>query len=62
MAEATTPAGRIFEYYKNRVQEIDPIVQRGEVLNIVGSIIESRGPAAALGDLCYVAPDTKELC
>jgi flagellum-specific ATP synthase len=62
MAEATTPAGRIFEYYKNRVQQIDPIVQRGEVLNIAGSIIESRGPAAAVGDLCYVAPDTKELC
>ena len=61
MAEAT-PSRRIFEQYKNRIQQIDPIVKRGEVLNISGLVIESRGPAAALGDLCYVAPNVKELC
>ena len=62
MGEGLTPASRIFERYKNRVHGIDPIVLRGEVLNIAGSIIESRGPAVAVGDLCYVAPDISDQC
>lgn len=35
---------------------MDPIVQRGEILNIAGNVMESRGPRASLGELCYVTP------
>jgi len=51
-----SPSQRLFEFFRERIHAIDPIVLRGEVENIVGMIIESRGPAAALGDLCYVFP------
>jgi len=56
-----TPSQKLFEYYERRLGQIDPIVQRGEIQNIVGLIMESRGPAVALGDLCYMVPGDKSI-
>lgn len=39
---------------------MDPILHRGEIMNITGSIIESRGPNAAIGDICYVGSKNKD--
>ena len=54
MTETLTPSRKLFEFYRHRLEEIDPIVQRGEILNIVGMVMESRGPSVAIGDLCHI--------
>jgi flagellum-specific ATP synthase len=37
-----------------RVSRIDPLVRSGVVVGLVGLLIESRGPAAGVGDFCEV--------
>lgn len=58
MPEAVTKSQQIFEYYQRKVHRVDPIVQRGVIQNIIGLIIESQGPPVALGDLCYIMPES----
>ncbi len=60
MTEVGTKSQKLFDYFKNRVDQVDPIVKSGVVKNIIGLIIESQGPAVALGDICYLLPDNKK--
>jgi FliI/YscN family ATPase len=40
--------------YFDMVEASDPICRTGEVTELVGLLIESRGPAAAVGDFCEI--------
>jgi FliI/YscN family ATPase len=40
--------------YLARLEQLDPFVWSGEVIELVGLLIESRGPAAAIGDFCEI--------
>ena len=40
--------------YAALLKRLDPVRVEGEVVELVGLIIESRGPAAAIGDFCEV--------
>jgi FliI/YscN family ATPase len=40
------------EAYFNDLQSVDPLRWTGEVTEVVGLLVESRGPAAAIGDFC----------
>jgi flagellar biosynthesis/type III secretory pathway ATPase len=40
--------------YLARLDKIDPFVWSGKVVELVGLLIESRGPAAAIGDFCEI--------
>ena len=40
--------------YLARLDRLDPFVWSGEVVELVGLLIESRGPAAAIGDFCEI--------
>jgi flagellum-specific ATP synthase len=40
--------------YLDRLGRLDPFVWSGEVVELVGLLIESRGPAAAIGDFCEI--------
>jgi len=40
--------------YLERLASIEPLRWTGEVLEMVGLLIESRGPAAAVGDFCEI--------
>jgi flagellar biosynthesis/type III secretory pathway ATPase len=40
--------------YLARLDQMDPFVWSGEVVELVGLLIESRGPAAAVGDFCAI--------
>ena len=40
--------------YLARLENVDPFVWSGEVVELVGLLIESRGPAAAVGDFCAI--------
>lgn len=40
--------------YASIVNRTEPVRMEGEVTELVGLIVESRGPAAALGDFCEV--------
>lgn len=42
--------------YKKKLKEIDPLKSVGKVKRSIGLIIESKGPSASLGDICYLAP------
>jgi flagellum-specific ATP synthase len=44
--------------YREALAQIDPLRWTGRVTNIVGLRIESRGPAAAIGDFCEVRTAT----
>ena len=57
MSEVLSPSQKLYEFYRRRLGEVDPIVLRGEILNIVGMVIESRGPNVSIGDVCEVIPD-----
>ena len=43
-----------FTHYHSLVGRLQPIRLQGEVVEMVGLIIESRGPAAAIGDFCEI--------
>ena len=42
--------------YKKRLEKLDPLKSVGKVKRSIGLIVESEGPAASLGDICYLAP------
>jgi FliI/YscN family ATPase len=50
----TTQPGVSLDSYLARLEQVDPFVWTGEVIELVGLLIESRGPAAAIGDFCEI--------
>lgn len=40
--------------YFSRLEKIDPLKSVGSVTRAVGLVIESKGPAVSVGDLCYL--------
>jgi len=47
--------------YLQIIEKIDPISSEGKVIKVVGFVIESQGPSASLGELCYIYP-SKNRC
>ncbi len=47
-----------FEKYFQAIERTEPIKTNGKVTQVIGLIIESQGPGASLGELCYVFPKT----
>jgi len=45
-----------FEKYYQAIERTEPIKTNGKVTQVIGLIIESQGPGANLGELCYVFP------
>lgn len=41
-------------YYKNKLEEIDPVQIRGKVARVVGLIVESKGPQGRVGEVCEI--------
>lgn len=39
-----------------QVGEVEPIKQNGRVVQVIGLVIESQGPAGSVGELCYIRP------
>ncbi len=44
----------VFEKYKTLLDNTDPIKYRGRVIKVQGLLIESHGPRAVLGELCFI--------
>lgn len=42
--------------YLEQVQMLDPVRQNGRVTQVIGLTIESEGPSASIGDVCYIYP------
>ncbi|MEA4883647.1 MAG: flagellar protein export ATPase FliI [Clostridia bacterium] len=45
-----------FEKYYSRLAAIDTIKQSGRVAQVIGLVIESNGPQAQVGEICYIHP------
>lgn len=45
--------------YLQTIDEVDTYKYYGKVLRIVGIMIESHGPAANIGEVCYIHPENK---
>lgn len=43
-----------FQKYHDIVERTSPIRQNGTVSQIIGLIVESNGPSASIGDICYI--------
>jgi len=43
-----------FEQYKKSIDTVKPVIHSGRVVHIAGLIIESNGPSAPVGDICYI--------
>src|SRR5579872_1486343 len=41
-------------HYTTRLNRLEPVRVEGEVVELVGLIVESMGPAAAIGDFCEI--------
>jgi flagellum-specific ATP synthase len=50
----TSLPGLSFDPYLARLDKVEPFIWSGEVVELVGLLIESRGPAAAIGDFCEI--------
>lgn len=50
--------------YLEIIEKIDPIKVKGKVTKMVGSVIESLGPNASTGELCYLYPpeNQRKIC
>ena len=49
-----------FSPYKKILNDINPVVKVGKVVEIIGLIIEADGPESSIGDLCHVVSDDIE--
>lgn len=47
-----------FRKYYQAIEKTEPIKNNGKVTQVIGLIIESHGPGANLGELCYVFPNS----
>lgn len=44
------------EHYIDTARQSSPLVLEGRVVKVVGLVIEGDGPAASVGDMCYIYP------
>ena len=50
-----TPAGRLsLAPYLADLERIDPLRWTGQVTEVTGLLVESRGPSVAIGDFCEI--------
>lgn len=50
-----------FEKYFSLIDKLNPIKQSGTVSQIIGLIVESYGPVASIGDICYIHTTDNEI-
>ena len=43
-----------FKKIKNELSGIDPIEVRGQIVEVVGLLVESTGPSASIGEVCRI--------
>lgn len=46
--------------YESKLRAIDPIKVKGRISKVIGMVMESNGPYASLGDLCYIRSRDKK--
>ncbi len=44
-----------WEKLVRQVEDVEPIKQNGRVVQVIGLVIESQGPAGSVGELCHIA-------
>ncbi len=49
------------EYLTQRLDQIEPVKMYGRVTEVVGLLIESRGPKSAIGDICHIYPPGEDV-
>ena len=54
MTTPDTDAGLDLSRFSAMLGRMDPICMAGEVVELVGLLVESRGPFAAMGDFCEI--------
>jgi len=42
--------------YRDHLKNVDPVRINGKVTQVIGLTVESQGPDASIGDLCYIYP------
>lgn len=42
--------------YRDHLKEVDPVRINGKVTQVIGLTVESQGPDASIGELCYIYP------
>ena len=47
-----------FEKYFKVIEKTEPIKTNGKVTQVIGLVLESQGPGASLGELCFVYPNS----
>ncbi len=45
-----------FEHLEEKIDSIDTLKVNGKVTHVIGLLIESMGPSARIGELCYIYP------
>jgi len=49
------------ESLKAKIEDIDPIQIKGRVKQVIGLVIESEGPPASVGEICFISSNHKRL-
>ncbi|MGE7051732.1 flagellum-specific ATP synthase FliI, partial [Paenibacillus glucanolyticus] len=42
--------------YMDHLRHLDPVRINGKVTQVIGLMVESEGPDASIGDVCYIYP------
>lgn len=45
---------QLINYINTKIDQIDPVVVRGRITDVVGLLIKSSGPATSVGNVCYI--------
>lgn len=56
-SSVTMPEGLDWDKLIGKARSIEPIKQNGRVVQVIGLVIESEGPAGSVGELCYISPN-----
>ena len=43
-----------FLYSMSEVESLNPVARTGKVIRVTGSVVQSSGPLASIGDLCRI--------
>lgn len=49
------------ERYLEHLRQLDPVRVNGKVTQVIGLMVESEGPDASIGDVCYIYPTKSSL-
>ena len=60
MNETLSKKGLNLDRYHYVLEKLDPLKTEGKVKQVIGVVVESEGPSAHIGEMCYIYPNNQD--